>query len=130
MAHGVGWAGLPALSAELVAEYRAAGLDYAPPGSPLETVDELRRVRGMTADLLAALRPHLTLFGPAEPNPASADPIVAAARALARQRAPLAGPGPNARAPDPGTPPPHPTPRRPVEARVTRARAPRLTLAI
>src|SRR5205085_8988562 len=60
-----------------------SGLDYVPPGSPLESIDELERVRGMTADLLNALRPHLTLFGPAEPIPASADPIVAAAIALA-----------------------------------------------
>jgi general secretion pathway protein K len=69
--------------AELTAEYRAAGLDYAPPGSPMESIDELGRVRGMTPELLAALRPHVTLFGPAEPNAASADPIVAAALAFA-----------------------------------------------
>jgi general secretion pathway protein K len=37
----------------------------------------------MTPDLLSALRPHLTLFGPAEPNPASADPVVARAIVLA-----------------------------------------------
>jgi hypothetical protein len=54
----------------------------------------------MTADLLAALRPHLTLFGPAEPNPASADPIVAAALALAGEGASVAGPDANAGAPD------------------------------
>lgn len=64
-----------------LAEYRAAGLDYRPPGEPLETLDELGRVIGMTPALLAALRPHLTLYGPAEPNPASADPVVAAALA-------------------------------------------------
>jgi general secretion pathway protein K len=69
--------------AELTAEYRAAGLDYAPPGSPMESIDELGRVRGMTPELLAALRPHVTLFGPAEPNAASADPIVVAALAFA-----------------------------------------------
>jgi general secretion pathway protein K len=100
IAEWVGSAGTPRPPAELVAEYRAAGLDYAPPGSPLETVDELGRVRGMTADLLAALRPHLTLFGPAEPNPASADRIVAAALALAGEGASVAGPGANAGAPD------------------------------
>ena len=62
-----------------LAEYRAAGLDYGPPGAPLETVDELGRVLGMTPVVLAAIRPHLTLFGPPEPNPRGADPIVAAA---------------------------------------------------
>jgi general secretion pathway protein K len=65
----------------LLAEYRAAGLDYGPPGEPLETLDELGRVLGMTPAVLAAIRPHLTLFGPPQPNPASADPVVAAALA-------------------------------------------------
>jgi general secretion pathway protein K len=65
----------------VLADYRAAGLDYGPPGAPLETIDELGRVLGMTAAVLAAIRPHLTLFGPPEPNPASADPLVAAALA-------------------------------------------------
>lgn len=65
----------------VLAEYRAAGLDYGPPGAPLESIDELGRVLGMTSALLAAIRPHLTLYGPPEPNPASADPLVAAALA-------------------------------------------------
>ena len=64
-----------------MAAYRAAGLDYGPPGEPLETLDELGRVLGMTPAVLAAIRPHLTLFGPPQPNPASADPVVAAALA-------------------------------------------------
>src|SRR5271163_4914886 len=45
-------------------EYEAAGLDYGPPVAPLETLDELGRVLGMTPATLAAIRPHLTLFGP------------------------------------------------------------------
>jgi general secretion pathway protein K len=65
----------------VLAEYSAAGLDYGPPSAPLETLDELGRVIGMTPAVLAAIRPHLTLFGPPEPNPASADPVVAAALA-------------------------------------------------
>ena len=36
---------------------------------------------GMTPAMLAAIRPHLTLFGPAEPSPATADPVVSAALA-------------------------------------------------
>ena len=71
--------------AALFAEYRAAGLDYGPPGSPLEGLDELGQVLGMTPALLAALRPHLTLYGPPEPDPAGADPVVAAALALIPQ---------------------------------------------
>jgi len=67
---------------ELLAEYQTAGLDYGPPGAPLESLDELSRVRGMTAPLFRALQPHLTLFGPADPNPAAADPVVSAALVL------------------------------------------------
>ena len=67
----------------LVAEYRAAGLDYGPPGGPIETLGELGRVLGMTPAVLAAIRPHLTMFGPPEPSPATTDPVVAAALALA-----------------------------------------------
>ena len=69
------------------ADYQAAGLDYGPPGEPLETLDELGRVLGMTPTVLAAIRPHLTLFGPPQPNPASADPVVAAALASMGQAA-------------------------------------------
>jgi hypothetical protein len=36
----------------------------------------------MTPAVLIAIRPHLTLFGPPEPNPATTDPVVAAALAL------------------------------------------------
>jgi len=65
----------------ILADYRAAGLDYGPPGAPIETLDELGRVLGVTPAVLAAIRPHLTLFGPSEPNPASTDPVVTAALA-------------------------------------------------
>jgi general secretion pathway protein K len=77
----VGAASSPRTPAALAADYRAAGLDYGPPGAPLETLDELGRVLGVTPAVLAAIRPHLTLFGPPEPNPAVADPIVALALA-------------------------------------------------
>ena len=69
------------------ADYQAAGLDYGPPGEPLETLDELGRVLGMTPAVLAAIRPHLTLFGPSQPNPVTADPVVAAALASTGQGA-------------------------------------------
>jgi general secretion pathway protein K len=65
----------------LLAEYRAAGRDYGPPGAPLESLGELRRVLGMTPALFAAIRPHLTLFGPPVPDATHADPVVAAALA-------------------------------------------------
>ena len=71
----------------VLADYQAAGLDYGPPGEPLETLDELGRVIGMTPAVLAEIRPHLTLFGPAVPNPAHADPVVAEALAESAQTA-------------------------------------------
>ena len=67
----VGSATLPRPQEALVADYRAAGLDYGPPSAPFETVGELGRVLGMTPAVLMAIRPHLTLFGPPEPNPAT-----------------------------------------------------------
>jgi general secretion pathway protein K len=69
-------------AAAVLAEYQAAGLDYGPPGAPLESVDELLRVHGMTPAIFNALRPHLTLFGQPVPDRAGADPEVAAALAL------------------------------------------------
>jgi general secretion pathway protein K len=69
----------------VLADYRAAGLNYGPPGEQLDTLDELGRVLGMTPGVFAAIRPHLTLFGPPQPNSASADPVVAAALAIIGQ---------------------------------------------
>jgi general secretion pathway protein K len=79
----VGSAPAPRLANAVLAEYQAAGLDYGPPAAPIETLDELGRVVGMSPAVLAAIRPHLTLYGPPQPNAATADPIVAAALASA-----------------------------------------------
>ena len=76
----------------LKAEYQSAGRDYAPPGAPFETIDELARVLGMTSEIYAALRPHLTLYGPAEPELTTTDPVVAAALAQIPQLAQAATP--------------------------------------
>jgi general secretion pathway protein K len=88
----VGSAPTPRPQDTLLAEYRAAGLDYGPPGGPIETLSELGRVLGMTPAVLSAIRPHLTLFGPPEPNPATADPVVAAALALTSGAGSATGP--------------------------------------
>jgi general secretion pathway protein K len=66
----------PATAAVLAARaaaYRAAGLPVAPTGRPFERLDELRQVVGMSDDLLALVRPHLSLFnfGPIDPLVAS-----------------------------------------------------------
>lgn len=73
----------------LLAEYRQSGRDYAPPGAPLQSLDELNNIVGMTPAIVTSLLPHLSLFAPAQPNPARADPVVAAALAMiARDDAP------------------------------------------
>ena len=58
------------------AEYRAAGLDYAPPSAPFQSVDEVGLVLGMTPELFDRLAPHLSVYYVGEPNPAAADPVV------------------------------------------------------
>jgi general secretion pathway protein K len=57
-------------------QYNAAGLDYGPPDAPFESLDEIGRVLGMTPQLAAALRPHLTLYSYSDPDPSAADPVV------------------------------------------------------
>jgi general secretion pathway protein K len=75
----------------LIGEYRSAGRNYTPPGEPLETISELRDVLGMTPEILAAIRPHLSLFAPAEPDLTNADPVTGAVMAaLGKARAGLA----------------------------------------
>ncbi len=58
------------------AQYRAAGLDYAPSDRPFESLDEIRAVLGMTPEIFAGLAPALSLY--AEPAPPNA--TLAAAR--------------------------------------------------
>ena len=43
-------------------QYRAAGKNYGPPNAPFETVDELQRILGMSADLYSSLAPTLTVY--------------------------------------------------------------------
>ncbi len=76
------WVGQPTKSRQrtALANFTVAGLDYRPPRSPLEGIEELARVRGMTPNLLAAL---------------AADPEVAAALAIAGQLAADAGATPS-----------------------------------
>lgn len=61
------------------ADYRAAGLQYGPPGAPFETLAELRDVLGMTPAILAAVTPYLTLYADRDPDPAFGPPVVRAA---------------------------------------------------
>jgi general secretion pathway protein K len=59
------------------ARYQAAGYTYMPSGAPFESIGELRDVIGMTPQVLAALRPHLTVYSSSDPG--IGDPVVAAA---------------------------------------------------
>ena len=58
------------------AQYRAAGLDYGPPNSPFESIDEVGRVLGVTPEIFHAIAPHLTLYQFSDPDPSLADPVV------------------------------------------------------
>ena len=63
--------------------YRSAGKTYGPPNAPLETLDDLNLVLGMTPDILARVRPYLTLYtGSPEPNTNRAPLVIQRAVAL------------------------------------------------
>ena len=51
-------------------------MTYGPPGQPFQHLDELGYVLGMTPEILAALKPHLTLWSTSDPDPAAADALV------------------------------------------------------
>lgn len=55
-----------------VAAYRQAGLPYAPDGHRFAAVDDLRFVLGMTQAILDRLRPNLSVWNEAAPDPAFA----------------------------------------------------------
>lgn len=58
------------------ARYLAAGLNYRPPGGPFQSVGEVGLVLGMTPGLLQAVRPHLSVTQPNDPDARQADPVV------------------------------------------------------
>jgi general secretion pathway protein K len=47
-------------------QYLQAGRSYAPPGTPLQSLDDLQLVLGMTPQIFAAARPYLTIFTDAD----------------------------------------------------------------
>ncbi len=61
------------------ADYRAAGREYGPPGTPFESVGELADVLGMSPDLFARMAPHLTVLTDGDPDLSTRDPVVARA---------------------------------------------------
>lgn len=84
-------------------QYEAAGLDYGPPNQPVQSLDELQLVLGMTPEIFALARPYLTIYTTApSPDPNAASDVVQHALALAATSAAQtaqAGPGGPANAP-------------------------------
>jgi len=74
--------------------YRSEGRRYGPPGQPLETLDELKLVRGMTPALFARVLPYLTMHLEQMPERALAAPVVVAAldQAMRTDKVPIAEP--------------------------------------
>ncbi len=83
----------PGMREQVTARYRAAGQPAAPTGQAFASVGEVGLVMGMTPALLAALRPHLSVFAPGPLNYAQADPVVRdALRSLGGGEPPAAEP--------------------------------------
>jgi general secretion pathway protein K len=76
----------PDASAAKAEQYQAAGLDYAPPEKPFRSIDELAQVLGMTPDLLAKMRPHLTIYSSYGPGRTTTDPVALDAIMLLRKQ--------------------------------------------
>jgi general secretion pathway protein K len=75
------------------AQYAAAGRSYGPPGQPVESLDDLQLVLGMTPQLLAAALPYLTIYtAQASPNdPRVMGPVVLKATQIAAFQSNAAG---------------------------------------
>ena len=73
-------------------QYRQAGLSYGPPNAPVESLDELQLVLGMTREIYEAVRPHLTIYTDGDPAVENASPVVRRAL-LITERQPAIDPG-------------------------------------
>jgi len=81
------WRGTPTTQGDdPTAAYRAAGLGYAPPGMPMQSLDELGLVLGMTPPILACLQPHMSLFQRGPDPSGSTDTLIARALAIAAEQ--------------------------------------------
>ncbi len=59
---------LRSVRAEKTSRYRLAQYDYLPPGTRFVSVDELGLVMGMTSELLACLKPHMSVYSLSVPT--------------------------------------------------------------
>ncbi len=67
------------------ADYKRAGLAFAPPGHGFADLSELEAVIGMPPPLLARALPEMSLFQTGDPDPKLADAVVRRALALSGQ---------------------------------------------
>jgi general secretion pathway protein K len=68
-------------------QYQAAGRGYGPPNAPMQSLDELGLVLGMTPAIQSSVRPYLTIYTQeAEPNVKFAPSVIRRAVALSAQR--------------------------------------------
>lgn len=74
------------------ARYVGAGYGYFPPFARFQTVDELSLVLGVTPEIFARLRPHVTVYGAGNIMPEFADPVVRAALRASAPSAPTTRP--------------------------------------
>jgi general secretion pathway protein K len=64
-------------------QYTRAGRSYGPPNAPIESLDELQLVLGVTPERLALVLPYLTIYTKSEqPDAVGAPPVVQRALAL------------------------------------------------
>lgn len=73
------WVGKESDARPLVAkleQYRAAGRSYGPPNGPMQTIEELQLVLGMTPETYKAVRPYLTLYTSIDKPDADGAPMV------------------------------------------------------
>ena len=81
-------------------QYLDAGRSYGPPNAPIESIDELQLVLGMTPEILARVRPYLSIHTQSEtPRATNASPIIRRALTLAAVAPAEVGPGDEESAP-------------------------------
>ncbi|MGI4950565.1 MAG: general secretion pathway protein GspK [Janthinobacterium lividum] len=83
------WRFPSARSAEQARSYRQAGLGYAPPEEPFQSLTELSLVLGMTPELFTRLAPYVTVYHEGEPDPRAAAPLLRGLLPPPAQQGPL-----------------------------------------
>lgn len=72
----IAWRSAPGQAIPMAAAYRAAGMNYAPPNEPFESVSELRNVLGITLSEFRRISPYLTIYHNGDTDPLDSAPVV------------------------------------------------------